>query len=198
MDQDNNKIIEDIIKYIEELFKDNSDGHDFDHTMRVYNNSLSISKSYDNVDTFIISLASLLHDADDYKIFNTENNENARKFLNSKNLDNQVIDKICTIINEVSYSKNKDKTPSSLEGMIVQDADRLDAMGAIGIVRCFSYGAKMNRDFHTSLKHFNEKLLLLKDMINTEPAKRIAERRHKYMIEFLKEFNKELEESRGE
>lgn len=191
---ENKKIIEDATEYIKELFKDNSDGHDFDHTMRVYNNAITISKSYENVDLFLVSLASLLHDADDYKIFNTENNENARKFMKSQNLDNLVIDKICTIINEVSFSKNKDKTPSSLEGMIVQDADRLDAMGAIGIVRCFAYGAKMNRDFHTSLKHFDEKLLLLKDKMNTKVAKKMARERHEYMIQFLKEFNKELGE----
>lgn len=191
---ENKKIIEDATEYIKELFKDNSDGHDFDHTMRVYNNAITISKSYENVDLFLVSLASLLHDADDYKIFNTENNENARKFMKSQNLDNLVIDKICTIINEVSFSKNKDKTPSSLEGMIVQDADRLDAMGAIGIARCFAYGAKMNRDFHTSLKHFDEKLLLLKDKMNTKVAKEMARERHEYMIQFLKEFNKELGE----
>ena len=191
---ENKKIIEDATEYIKELFKDNSDGHDFDHTMRVYNNAITISKSYENVDLFLVSLASLLHDTDDYKIFNTENNENTRKFMESQNLDNQTIDKICTVINEVSFSKNKDKTPSSLEGMIVQDADRLDAMGAIGIARCFAYGAKMNRDFHTSLKHFDEKLLLLKDKMNTKVAKEMAIERHEYMIQFLKEFNKELGE----
>ncbi len=192
----NKEIIEDAKEYVKELFKDNSDGHDYDHTIRVYNNALKISKSYKDADIFIISLASLLHDADDYKLFNTVNNENAIKFLKSKNLDDLIINKICNVINEVSFTKNKDKTPSTIEGMIVQDADRLDAIGAIGIVRCFSYGAKNNRSYSSSLKHFDEKLLLLKDMMNTSKGKKIAEKRHKYMIEFLKEFSKELEESR--
>ena len=80
----NKEIIEDAKEYVKELFKDNSDGHDYDHTIRVYNNALKISKSYKDADIFIISLASLLHDADDYKLFNTVNNENAIKFLKSK------------------------------------------------------------------------------------------------------------------
>ena len=185
-------VIENAIAYIQKLFKENADGHGVDHTMRVYQNALNISKHYDLCDLEIISLAALLHDVDDHKLFNTINNANARYFLSRENMDNDRIELICNIINSVSFSKNKGKHPESLEGKIVQDADRLDAMGAIGIARTFAYGGKCGRDMDSSVNHFHEKLLLLKDLMNTKEAKEIAENRHRFMEQFLCELNEEI------
>ena len=182
------------IEYIKELYKDNSDGHDLDHSLRVYNNAVKISKSYTDADPLIISLASLLHDADDHKLFDTENNDNARKFMESQNISEEDINMVCNVINSVSFSKNKGVKPDTLEGCIVQDADRLDALGAIGIARTFAYGGRNNRSLVESVKHFHEKLLLLKDQMNTPEAKRIAEDRHKFLEDYILELYKEMGE----
>ena len=185
-------ITTDAIEYIKGLFEGNSDGHDFDHSMRVYKNAMKIAEKEKGCDLKIVALAALLHDADDHKLFNTENNANARSFLKEHGIADDDIEKICTAINSVSFSKNKGKKPGTLEGMIVQDADRLDAIGAIGIGRTFAFGGKHGRDLDSSIDHFHEKLLLLKDQMNTASAKEIAEVRHAFMVEFLKEY---LEES---
>ena len=95
------------------------------------------------------------------------------------------------VINSVSFSKNRGKTPESIEGKIVQDADRLDAIGAIGIARTFAYGGRSGRTLEETLEHFDEKLLLLKDEMNTPEAKKMAEDRHVFMESFLKEYNRE-------
>jgi len=138
-----------------------------------------------------VSLAALLHDVDDAKLFHTENNANARYFLRGQNVEEARIDEICAIINSVSFSKNKGRRPDTLEGRIVQDADRLDAMGAIGIARTFAYGGKSGRSMESSIEHFHDKLLLLKDGLNTEEAKRIGEARHAFLERFLKEYENE-------
>ena len=190
----NSKIIDNAITYISELFKDNSDGHDVGHTLRVFHLSKQIAEHYEEIDATLISLTALLHDVDDHKLFDTKNNENARKFLLSQDVDDVTIDTICNIINSISYSKNKGQKPTSIEAQIVQDADRLDAIGAIGIARTFSYGGNNHRSLKQSIEHFYDKLLLLKDMMNTDIAKQIAEERHKYLEEYLKELNKELGE----
>ena len=140
----------------------------------------------------VISLAALLHDVDDHKLFHTKNNENARAFLQCHRIENETAEFICEVINGVSFSRNKGKHPESVEGKIVQDADRLDAIGAIGIARTFAYGGKKGRPLESSLQHFNDKLLLLKDEMNTEEAKRIAEIRHAYMQGFLTEIYEEM------
>ena len=102
-----------------------------------------------------------------------------------------MIERICEVIGGVSFSKNRGKKPETIEGKIVQDAARLDAMGAIGIARTFAYGGKNGRPLESSLQHFDDKLLLLKDEINTEEARRLAEVRHKYMLDFLSEYQEE-------
>ena len=165
-------IIEEAKAYINNLFNNNADGHDAEHSIRVYQNALTIAESYPDSDITIISLASLLHDVDDHKLFNTENNMNARNFLQSQNLESDMIERICDVINGVSFTKNRGKRPETLEGKIVQDADRLDAMGAIGIARTFAYGGKCGR--------------------NTQEAKKIAEIRHEYMQGFLNEIQEEI------
>ena len=180
-------------EYIERLFAGNADGHGLDHSIRVYKNAMLLAETEPTADRFIVALSALLHDADDYKLFQTENNANARSFLKSANVDRETTDRICEVINSVSFSKNKGKKPETIEGQIVQDADRLDAIGAIGIARTFAFGGKHNRSLESSIDHFHEKLLLLKDMLNTEKAKELAESRHLFMEQFLKEWEKETE-----
>jgi len=185
------KIVKEATEFVRALFQGNSDGHDFDHTMRVYREAMEIADSEPDCDRQVVALAALLHDADDYKLFKTADNANARDFLNSQNMDEATVKKICTAINSVSFSKNRDRCPESLEGRIVQDADRLDAIGAIGIARTFAYGGKHGRTLDSSIEHFHEKLLLLKAMMHTEKAKEIAESRHTFMESFLQEWEKE-------
>ena len=184
-------IISNAIKYIQKVFDNNSDGHDTDHSLRVYHNALSISSKYQEADLFVISLAAILHDVDDHKLFDTKNNQNARTFLEGQDIQVETIEWIVDIINGVSFSHNKGKVPETLEGKIVQDADRLDAIGAIGIARTFAYGGKHDRSLGDSLKHFDDKLLLLKDLMNTEAAADIASERHAFMEVFLEEYRKE-------
>ena len=131
-------VINSAIQYIKTLFQNNSDGHDAQHTLRVYHNALLISESEPDCNLFVVSLAALLHDVDDYKLFRTENNANARTFLSSQNIETDQTDYICDIINSVSFSKNQGKRLASIDAKIVQDADRLDAIGAIGIARTFA------------------------------------------------------------
>ena len=188
----NDELINKALVYIEELFRNNSDGHGMDHTFRVWHNAMKIAEQEDNCDREIIALASLLHDVDDHKLFHTENNANARHFLQEQKIDPERIETICTIINSVSFSKNRGKHPETIEGMIVQDADRLDAIGAIGIARTFLYSGGHGRSIEDSIGHFHEKLLLLKDEMNTDSAKQMAQSRHVFMEEYLKELSDEL------
>lgn len=191
-DMRNESLIDTTISYIKALFEGSSDGHDADHSLRVYKNALTIASNYPEVDMDLISLSSLLHDVDDHKLFQTENNSNARTFLKEHNVPTDTIEEIVKIINSVSFSKNKGKTPETLEGKIVQDADRLDAMGAIGIARTFAYGGKKGRSLDDSVQHFHEKLLLLRDTLNTDEARDLAEQRHEFMVKFLEKLDSEL------
>ena len=185
-------IIENAKRYIEEIFRNNADGHDAEHSMRVYANAMKLAERYHECDNEVVALAALLHDVDDHKLFDTKDNANARAFLTSNDLGEKKIEQICVIINGVSFSKNRGKKPDSIEGQIVQDADRLDAIGAVGIARTFAYGGKVGRSWDDSIQHFYDKLLLLKDEMNTEEAKRIAEIRHEYMQGFLNEIQEEI------
>jgi uncharacterized protein len=202
------QIIQNAIDYIKELFREDCSGHDFHHSIRVYNNATKIAEK-EGGNLLLIKLAALLHDVDDRKLFpSSENLDNARKFLYQNNLDSNSINEICEIIKSVSYSSNGSSAPDSIEGRIVQDADRLDALGAIGIARTFAYGGHKGRPIydpdekpienmtaeeyrnHTSnsLNHFYEKLLKLKDLINTESAGSMAEKRHAFLENYLDEF----------
>lgn len=186
------KIIASAFNYIEDLFKNDFGGHDVEHSKRVYQNALLIAKCEPECDMFIVSLAALLHDVDDHKLFHTENNANARAFLESVQLDQNQIDRICELMNGISFSKNRGVRPETLEGKIVQDADRLDAIGAIGIARTFAFGGERKRPLSATVQHFYDKLLLLKDEMNTAEGKRIAELRHQLMVDFLYELNNEM------
>lgn len=208
------KIIENAIEYVKEFFKNDHSGHDYSHTMRVYKNAMKISEKED-ADTFIVALSALHHDVDDEKISpeTSKNKTNARKFMEENNVDSDIEEKVIEIINEISFSGNH-KTPNSIEGKIVQDADRLDAIGAIGIARTFTFGGNKNRkmydfdikpkdnlnkenyrdDNNTTINHFYEKLLKLKDLMNTKTAKIEASKRHEFMETFLKEFYAKIDD----
>jgi uncharacterized protein len=202
-----NEIIAKAKQYIKELFAHDSSGHDYYHSIRVWQTAQYIcSKEGGNLR--IVSLAALLHDVDDHKLFHTEHQANARSFLMINNIDNKDIEMICRIIDDVSFKGIETKMPETLEGKIVQDADRLDAIGAIGIARTFAYGGSHGRELYnpdeqpklnmnateynkrqgTSINHFYEKLFLLKDLMNTRTAKSIAKHRDLFMHQFIAEF----------
>ena len=209
----NEILIEKALASVKKLFEGNSDGHDFFHTERVYKTALKLAKT-ENADLEITALAAILHDADDRKLSpeTCENKKNARNILNELGIDSERQTAILKIISEVSFVGTDSPVPESIEGKCVQDADRLDAIGAIGIARAFAFGGSRGRQMYnpdikptlnadsrtyakiensTSVNHFYEKLFLLKDMMNTEAAKRIAKEREQFMKEFLEEFYKE-------
>ena len=207
-------IIERAIEYVKEKFTSEFSGHDYFHTMRVFKTATRIAER-EGANLMIVQLAALLHDVDDRKIspMTHAGQDNAREFLRLNGIAAPEIEWICKIIMEVSFSANAGKAPSSIEGKCVQDADRLDAIGAIGIARAFAYGGGHNRHIHhpdikpclnmsdeeykrsesTTVNHFYEKLFRLKDMMNTETARALAEHRDVYMREFIDEFMDEWE-----
>ena len=188
-------MIDEAINYIRELFAENADGHGFEHAMRVYRNALLIAETEPEADRLVVSLGALLHDADDHKLFATKNNANARRFLQDNHVPEQTIDRICEVIDSVSFSRNRGKAPETPEGRVVQDADSLDAMGAVGIARTFAYGGEHGRPMRESVGHFHDKLLKLKDLMNTEAGRRMAEERHAFLEEFL---DRDREETEGD
>jgi uncharacterized protein len=214
---DNDNIIANALAYAKSVFGSDATGHDFYHTQRVYDLSRLIC-SKEGGDLFVVSLAALLHDVDDPKLFATENLANARGFLGENGVASEVIERICHIISQVSFKAGDTKVPDSLEGKIVQDADRLDAIGAIGIARAFAYGGSHGRPIYEpsevpmagmdektyrahagcTVNHFYEKLLLLKDMMNTPTARALATHRDCVMRTFLDEFLKEWGEGARE
>jgi len=168
-----------------------STGHDLHHVKRVYMMAMNLTAGME-VDTLTIGLASLLHDLDDYKI--SKGTTKARDFLKSNCPEKE--DSVMSIIDNMSFSSHKEgKVVSSLEGMIVQDADRLDAIGAIGIARCFAYSGKVGRpiydnsfDDYSGIAHFYQKLLGLAVLMNTDKAKQIASERTEFMKLYLERF----------
>ncbi|MBP5552714.1 MAG: HD domain-containing protein [Spirochaetales bacterium] len=187
----NEPIIEAAITYIGKLFCGNAGGHDDKHSLRVYRLAMRIADTEPECDRVIVALGALLHDADDYKLFDTTDNANARAFLKANGIQNDIIERICEAINSVSFSKNRTTAPSTIEGRIIQDADRLDALGAIGIARTFAFGGEHGRSIESTIRHFHEKLLLLKDGMNTPEAKAIAKERHAYLEDFLSRYERE-------
>ena len=205
------------IAFVKETLKDAEGGHDWFHIERVLNNAILIAKS-EEVDPFIVSLGALLHDIADAKFYDgdeTVGPKMAREFLENQQVDEITIKHIENIINYISYksSLTGEKLFSSPELAVIQYADRLDSIGAIGIARCFNYGGFKNRALYNpeitpnlnmtkeeykkssspTINHFYEKLLLLKDKMNTKTGKKIAEERHQYMITFLQQFYDEWE-----
>ena len=212
---DQNEIIQKTVEYVKQEFSDDSSGHDWWHIYRVWKNAITICER-EKADLFIVQLAALLHDLDDWK-FNELEDETpvrAKAWLDSVSVDPITAEAVCEIIKHISYKgAGVENKMDTLEGFIVQDADRLDAIGAIGIGRAFAYGGYKGRmmydpesphQMHASfeeyknsksatINHFYEKLLLLKDMMNTKTGKRIAEERHAVMVKFLDQFMAEWE-----
>ncbi len=197
--------------FVQNELEGDSSGHDWWHVYRVWKSAISIAKE-ENVNLLVVELAALLHDVDDWKISGSLEPVKSKKWMEEQRVDSEVIVQICDIIRNVSFKgANVDSVMKTKEGMVVQDADRLDAMGAIGIGRTFAYGGSAGREMYNpnikpvihdnfesykknnnpSLNHFYEKLLLLKDLMNTETGKRMAEERHQYMEGFLDRFYKE-------
>jgi len=213
----NSETVKRTITFVQETLKDAEGGHDWFHTERVLKNAKLIAKG-ENVDELIISLGALLHDIADTKFNNGDESlgpKIAEDFLSSLKLNKDVIDEVVHIIKHISFKNSlsgKDKPIChSKELQIVQDADRLDAIGAIGIARAFNYGGFKNRELHNpnispnlnltkeaykksttpTINHFYEKLLLLKDKMNTGTGKKLAEERHNYMRNYLEQFYSE-------
>lgn len=202
-------IIERAIEYVKNVFESDFSGHDYFHTMRVFNIANTIAEK-EGADLEIVGLSALLHDVDDRKLSpeTCANKDNARGFLKSNGVDDETIETICKIIGEIAYAGTDSVVPSTIEGKCVQDADRLDAIGAVGIARAFAYGGSHNRYMHnpdiqpklnmtaeeyhksnsTTINHFHEKLFNLKDMMSTDTAKAIAKSRDEYMKAFVDTF----------
>ena len=205
------ELISETVKFVKEQLQGAEGGHDWFHIERVWKNTQLISKT-ESCNETVVALAALLHDIADSKFHDgdeTVGPRTARRFLESHNVDEETIVHVIKIIENISFKGgNFEKQFHSKELEIVQDADRLDAIGAIGIARCFNYGGFKNRALYDpeiapnlkmskeeykatsspTINHFYEKLLLLKDRMNTETGKRIAQQRHDYMEDFLSQF----------
>lgn len=187
--------------YVYHLFHKDGTGHDYYHMKRVAGMAKSISLE-ENGDPFICEAAGWMHDIGDKKLFSNPDEavNNMTTFLNNIHINKKEINHIKAAIKDVSFSKGN-QTPDTLEGKIVQDADRLDALGAIGIARTFAYGGSQNeliyhpeRKEGTSIQHFYDKLLLLKDSMNTNTGKKLAKKRHRFMMNFLDHFYTEWDQ----
>ena len=212
----NTQLIEATKTFVKNSLADAEGGHDWFHTLRVFNNALLIANG-EKVDELVVSLGALLHDIADSKFHEgdeTVGPKIARKFLFEMNVDSLVIEHVINIIENISFKGGNEKQKfTTPELNVIQDADRLDAIGAIGIARCFNYGGFKNRLIYNpdikpnlnmskeeyknstapTINHFYEKLLLLKDRMNTKTGKQIAKNRHEFMESYLKQFYAEWE-----
>lgn len=208
------QIVQSVADYVKDRQLGESNGHDWWHTYRVSETAKYLAKQ-EKADLFIVELAALLHDIADWKFTNGDDKASSKvavELLSEFGVDDKSIEHICHIVDNISFKgESQENKISTLEGMVVQDADRLDALGAIGVARTFAYGGSDNREIYnpeikhqekmdfdkyknnksSSINHFYEKLLLLKDLINTKSAKEIADERHQFMLKYLEEFYKE-------
>ena len=208
---DMREVIQHIVDDVKRRFDGESTGHDWWHIYRVWQMAKRIGAE-EHADSFVVELAALLHDIADWKFHDgdeTAGSREARKILAGYGVDEAAINHVCDIIDNVSFKgAGVPANQKTIEGKVVQDSDRLDAIGAIGIARAFAYGGKKERSLHdpahapaehstkeayfnnrsTTLNHFYEKLLLLKDRMNTETGKKIAGGRHSFMERYLEQF----------
>ena len=208
------KILQETKRFVQQTLLHAEGGHDWFHIERVWKNAETIAKG-EQCDQEVVALAALLHDIADWKFNDGDESAGPRQaatWLNKNGVDPGLVDEVCEIISTLPYRGAGVATPMrTIEGKIVQDADRLDAIGAVGIARTFAYGGNKNRlmyhpeeapVMHESfehyknnkghtINHFHEKLLLLKDRMNTESAKKLAEQRHLFMKNYLDRFHKE-------
>lgn len=190
-------VIEDARAYVSGFFAGDASGHDAWHTMRVHNLAARLARE-EGAHEDVVELAALLHDVDDAKLSPDTSDDlgNARGFMCGHGVTDDDARAVLTAIREVSFSKNGGATPSSLESACVRDADRLDAIGAIGVARAFAYGGAHGRALHnpanadatTTIQHFYDKLLLLEGMMATDAGRRAAHHRDAYLRGFLEEF----------
>ncbi len=204
------------IDFVKETLENAEGGHDWWHIYRVWQLSKHIAET-ELANLFVVELGALLHDIADSKFHNGNEelgSDIASEFLNSLNIEHSVVEHVVKIIENISFKGGKEVQKfKSKELNIVQDADRLDAIGAIGIARTFNYGGFKGREIYNpdikpnlnmtkeeyknstapTINHFYEKLLLLKDIMNTETGKRLAEHRHRFMEQYLEEFYNEFE-----
>jgi uncharacterized protein len=197
--------------YVRQKLEGEGSGHDWWHIHRVRNTALALAKQ-EHADLFIVEITALLHDIADHKFHGGDEEigpTTARNWLEQTEVEASIIIHVCDIIRDVSYKGAEVATPmKTIEGKVVQDADRLDALGAIGIARAFAYGGYKGRELYNpnitpethdsfeaykkstgpTLNHFYEKLLLLKDRMNTEAGKKEAEKRHQFMQEYVNQF----------
>lgn len=207
------EIIQKTYEFAKNYHSNDNSGHDFEHIKRVYNNVCSLLKKYPQADEFTVKMAALLHDIDDRKL--GSDGKQAQKFMKSINLVESQITKILSVINSISFSTTGSNPDfDTLEQAILFDADKLDAMGAIGICRTIMYGThvkaklfdtqifpqeniskeeykNMQRADNTTINHFFDKLLKLKNIMQTEEGKKAAQKRHDFMVSFLTEFFEE-------
>ena len=183
-------------EYVRALFAANAGGHDVDHTMRVYSTAMRMAETEPSCDKTVTALAALLHDADDHKLFHTQDNANARRFMAENGVPPETAERVIRAVNAVSFSRNGGARPDTPEGCVVQDADRLDAIGAVGVARTFVFGGEHGRPMGESVQHFYDKLLRLKGLMNTPSAQALAEERHAFMEAFLAQYYKETGEEK--
>lgn len=208
-------MIEEIKKKVTDLLSGDESGHGLDHINRVLNLSLMFCEA-EKANREIVALIALLHDVDDYKLFgkgNSENLTNAKKIMQEMNISEDIQNEVCKSIKRIGYNKILNgQRPENIEGMIVSDADLCDTLGATGILRVYTYGLKTERVFFdknifplesltaekyrndyktTTICHFFEKILKLKDLMLTEAGKKEAEDRHKIIVDFLYHLFKE-------
>ena len=184
------------MEYARQIFAGDGSGHDFDHTLRVYHMAVRIAGE-EGADVETVALAALLHDVDDHKLSpeTCEHKDRAVAFLRENGVAEEQIRRIVEIISQISFSAGNGR-PSTLEGMCVQDADRLDAIGAIGIGRAFAFGGSRGRRMHdpegadktATVEHFYDKLFKLKDLMNTRTGMDLAKQRDEFMHSFLEQF----------
>jgi len=210
------QIISETIKFVKSSLKDAEGGHDWWHIYRVWKTAKKIAET-EATDPFIVELGALLHDIADSKFHHGNEEigpEIARKYLQSKGVDPETVHHVELIIANISFKGgNHAQSFTSIELEVIQDADRLDAIGAIGIARTFNYGGHKNREIYNpgippqlnmtkeeyknstapTINHFYEKLLLLKDRMNTQTGKNMAEQRHQFMEAYLEQFYQEWE-----
>jgi uncharacterized protein len=189
-------MIKKAMEFARTIFAGDASGHDFDHTLRVYHMATRLAEE-EGADLQTVQLAALLHDVDDRKLSpeTCEGKLRAVNFLKENGMENEKIQEIVGIISRISFSAQL-PPPDSIEGKCVRDADRLDAMGAIGIARTFAFGGSRGRRMHdpegvdqnASIQHFYDKLLRLKDDMLTPTGKRLAAERDRYMRAFLEQF----------
>lgn len=208
-------LVDKTILFVKDKLQNAEGGHDWFHIERVYKNAVKIAESEDNCNLEIVKLGALLHDIADSKFHNGDETigpKIAKEFLEKENASTDIIDHVIAIIENISFKGgNFNQKFTSKELDIIQDADRLDALGAIGIARTFNYGGFKNRSIYNpniapklniskeeykksdapTINHFYEKLLLLKDKMNTETGRKLAESRHKFMEQFLAQFYSE-------